>query len=205
MSISITSTIVSHTTLANLDGSSVHLELFTGSGPGYKKPSLLEAMFTGYLMLQGNAASDLNRYSSDDRRVIVNYSESGSGKINEGEVWLKGDKFFFGETFKLSLEMLQTILRPFDLPVVELVRHIEEFTTEINGVPAIMLEDLSGYYGGCESDIWVHYGNKLLAFEQISGDKYDIVAAFELGKTWTGEEIKNNEDFTAIHKWVESV
>lgn len=159
----------------------------------------LQGVHTAYLL--GLAYQALEQ----EHRVREQYKcsqPSGDSTIGIG---LYDSKIIFAEPVGEYLwdlnQVLTYILLPFDLAIPDLVPHISEHNYEHQGIQCWFLEDLTGYYSGRDSDIWILTDSGLLiATEEIGSNNpvLEPVAVFQLGKVWTEEEVKTSEVIKSI-------
>lgn len=97
------------------------------------------------------------------------------------------------------MEVVTNVLRPFLLVTPDLVPLINEHSYDHNGVHCWLLEDLTGYYSGNDSDIWILTDDgKLIVTEEYTDHKraatrLRAVEVFDINKPWANEEVNNSE------------
>lgn len=128
----------------------------------------------------------------------------------EYEVGFRNDeiviKWSDTEEFILSLlDVIDNILLPFDPVMPDLVQIISEHEFDHGDIHCWLLEDLTGYYSGGDSDIWILTNQgMLIATEELHGEGMTTylspVAVYDLNHHWTEEEIKNSDLIKGIVK-----
>lgn len=150
------------------------------------------------------AASAVDQKFSLSNNFSCKYNDLYWGNITIGT---RDGKVLIGTPtgeFELTCAEVDTyILEPFSRFTPEFAFSINEHIFSCEGLTCWLLEDLSGYYSGQDSDIWIltSQGMLIATQELHTGDRSSYlspVAVFDLTHQWTEEEVANSEQIKAI-------
>lgn len=134
-------------------------------------------------------------------KFLCKRNESFTGQVFIG---VMGDRISitdYGFTFVMdTVSAFTYVLEPFGFSLPDLVPMINSQPYSCEGLTCWLIEDLTGYYSGQDSDIWILTSQgMLIVTEELRKDDEDRtpylspVAVFDLTRQWSEEEVKNSE------------
>jgi len=166
------------------------------------KETALHGVYTAMLTIL--AASTVEQEFNRSDIFTCKYNDVFTGNVTIGT---RGDRIIISDgngEFDISCsEAMTYILEPFGLFMPDFVPMINEHLFGCEGLTCWMIEELTGYYSGQDSDLWILTSQgMLIATEELRGEDMSTylspVAVYDLNHIWTEEEVKSNEQIKAI-------